>query len=110
MKKLCFDWALSKQVNSMEEITEEEINIQKSKLDNMLSELKCKLNDLSGVSIYSYEHKDCNGRYGKLSDPFHSYNVNNRMGIIIEKVGRKTTWDDVYKTINTVKAACYKFI
>lgn len=33
-----------------------------------------------------------------------------RIRFYVQKIGRQTTWNDVYKAINMVKSAPYKFI
>lgn len=112
-KKLCFEWALNEQANCIDEITQDKINKQKEKLDIMLLALKEKLKETFGVSIFSYRHIDCNGKYiatNKKDNILPSYSVNNRMEIIIEKVGRKTTWNDIYKIVNSIQAPKYNFI
>lgn len=43
-KKLMFSWVKTEEVNSMEEITETKMTNQRKELDNMLIELKEKLN------------------------------------------------------------------
>lgn len=110
MKRLSFTWALNENVKSMEEITEDKINSQVNKLNEMLDSLKEKLLLLNGVTIDFTDIKDCNGKYSSKHHDIVDYSVNNRMDIIISKQGRKTTWNDVYKVINTIKAAKYNFI
>lgn len=94
MRKLCFKWVLHETVSCMEEVTQEKIDNQKQKLETMLLQLREKLSNLVGVNISSYRHISCSGKYVPVdgnSSTSAVYSVNNRMEIIIDKTGRKTT-------------------
>lgn len=61
-KKLMFSWVKTEEVNSMEEITEIKMKNQRKELDNMLIELKEKLNnELIGVSIINHFNTNKSG-------------------------------------------------
>ena len=82
-------------------------------LNNMLEELKRKVElDLEGVNIDSADIIKCSGEYSSLvNDGTRSnFSINNQINIVLSKKGIKSTWNDVYKVINTIQAAKYDFI
>ncbi|MEY8151730.1 hypothetical protein AB8344_16640 [Clostridioides difficile] len=110
-KKLTFTWALDERVKNEENITDIKIKEQTDKLNNMLTELKFKIeNELYNVVIDNFYILDCNGCYKDKCGTNISYSINNRMNITLSKKGRKSTWNDVYKIINSIQAAKYSFI
>lgn len=107
-RKLYFEWTLTERVENLEEINDIRINKQFEKLNVMLEDLQSKIQDqLVGVKIDRYYLVKANGIYEDKEGYNKEYIVSNKMNIIISKTGRKTTWNDVYGVINTIKATQY---
>lgn len=49
-------------------------------------------------------------RHGELSTVEFDENTQLRCRFFVNKTGRKTSWNDIYKAINKVKAVPYKFV
>ncbi len=110
-KKLSFTWVLDERVSNQEDITEIKIKEQINKLNNMLNELKYKIeNELNNVVIDKSYLLNCNGCYKDKFGTNIVYTVNNKMNITISKKGKKSTWNDVYKIVNTIQSTKYSFI
>jgi len=109
MKRLRFEWCLGEDVP---EIKEEDKQIRITQLDNMLIELKEKLLLLNNVNIEESDTRDYSGLYYCKTDKRIKprFSISMRMRIIISKEGRKTTWNDIMRTVNTIKAPYYEFI
>lgn len=110
-KKLMFSWVKTEEVNSMEEITETKMTNQRKELDNMLIELKEKLNsELIGVSIINHFNTNKSGEYVNKKINTRKFYISNEVTITIGKKGRKSTWNDVYKLISTIKPSRYQLM
>ena len=110
MKVLNFKWSLREDVDSIDEITGERIETQRNKLNEMLDNLKEKLALLNGITVINNCLDECSGKYEIKDLNIVNYIVSNSMTIVIMKQGRKTTWNDVYKTVNSIKSAKYNLV
>ena len=110
MKVLNFTWSLREDVDSIDEITGERIETQRNKLNEMLDNLKEKLALLNGITVINNCLDECSGKYEIKDLNIVNYIVSNSMTIVIMKQGRKTTWNDVYKTVNSIKSAKYNLV
>lgn len=84
---------------TFEQIEDTRFNGTKTSLELKNATLLSKLENLIGVSV--------------KSDPIRTLSKNGeysfRQRYYVQKLGRKTTWNDVYKTVNSVKAVPYDF-
>ncbi|HFL3653788.1 TPA: hypothetical protein ACG3P3_001512 [Clostridioides difficile] len=98
-----FIWELEEKVSFDINDTYKEIKNQQQKLLLMLESLKEKIkNELFGVYITNFEKKSKNEFDGSINDCNKKYLIKNSLKIYVVKVNEKNTWDDVYKTINSV--------
>lgn len=107
-----FIWELEEKVSFDINDTYKEIKNQQQKLLLMLESLKEKIkSELFGVYITNFEKKSKNEFDGSINDCNKKYLIKNSLKIYVVKVNEKNTWDDVYKTINSVmKINSFEFV
>ncbi|HBG5344071.1 TPA: hypothetical protein KQG29_001435 [Clostridioides difficile] len=118
MRLLSFEWSLSYPVSSKEEITNEVTEKQMEILRQMVVILDKKIkSELNNVEIVKCKVKNCSG----LNSNFFNNNVSKKRNVSryqvkhilfinITKKGRKSTWEEVFKTVESIQKTKFSFI